>query len=742
MSTDDRDKDFDATSKRELFEEARDRLKMSIDSDQWNRERAKEDMRFREGEQWPPEPLSPSASMEKPQLTINLTDTICQRIENNIREQRPTPIAHPVGDGADTERADIINGILRHIDARSTASVAYDQAARDALTGGFGYFRLLSEYEHERSFKKELRIAPIRNVFTVYMDPSAMMPAGEDMGWCIISSLMRRTEYKRRYPKAKNVDFTYSTSNDYSNLDWESQEHVRLAEYFRIVHAPEKLHGLRDKVDGTEYTLFDSELPKDWQKRQPRLKLEGSRDSLRRRPEWFRLNGLEVIERETLPGSYIPVFRVEGNRTDIDGQTRTRGMVRFLKDPQRMINYGETATIMRLGLAPKAPWVMAEGQIDGHEDEWTSANQSSLSVLVYKPVTIATSQGEVPLPPPTRQPPAQVEAGFMQLTASMRTNLLAVAGVPNEPGADQQGQVVSGVALQRRAQLTDKSHAHYYEKLTLAVQQCAKVCLDWIPATYSEPGRIQRIIGADKQPQVVTLNAPAPPQQPPVAPPQGMAPGMQPAPPGGPPVQPQQPLPPAPKEDSAVEAVKNDMTVGRYDITMDTGPGYETRREEGAQALIDLLKSPPLAQLIASHGADLLFRSIDHPYMQELADRIVALTPQGLEKVMEQLPQRARSIVQALSQQLQQAQAALQQAALENKYRMGAETLRAQTKAHDIAVQAETKRADTQSRDDTAIKIEKLKVGGSLLNTHVEAVHNAVAANQALQSAEKVEASS
>jgi len=190
-----------------------------------------------------------------------------------------------------------------------------------------------------KSFQKDLRIIPIRNVFTVYMDPAAIMPSGSDQGWCIISKLMKRTEYKRRYPRALNVDWMEG-ARDYSVHSWENKEEIRLAEYFRIREKEEKLYGLRNAQTGDEQALFESELPEvlpmGWT-------IDGERDSVRRAVEWFRLNGLKVIQREQLPGQWIPVFRVEGNTTDVDGRVMRRGMVRNMKDPQRMVDYGETA---------------------------------------------------------------------------------------------------------------------------------------------------------------------------------------------------------------------------------------------------------------------------------------------------------------------------------------------------------------------------------------------------------------
>jgi hypothetical protein len=343
-----RDPDFDALSEKDIFEEARDRLRICIDAESKNRQKAKAALRFREGDQWDNAVVT-TASMAEPELTINLTDALVRRVVNNIKQQRPRGKAHPVGDGADIETAETINGLGRHVETRSEASIAYDTAADSATTAGWGYFRAIAEFVAPDSFDKDLRILPIQNIFTVYMDPSAVMPAGQDQRWCLISTKMKRTEYKRLYPKADNVNWADSGREEF-RADWEDKEDVRLAEYFRIREKSEKLYRIK-RTSGEDYTRFESELPAPETMAAVGDEIIDMRISSRQQVEWFRLNGTKVVEREQLPGEWIPVFRVAGNVADIDGEVLRRGMVQGMEDPQRMVNYGEIAKIKRLGLA-------------------------------------------------------------------------------------------------------------------------------------------------------------------------------------------------------------------------------------------------------------------------------------------------------------------------------------------------------------------------------------------------------
>jgi Mg/Co/Ni transporter MgtE len=152
---------------------------------------------------------------------------------------------------------------------------------------------------------------------------------------------------------------------------------------------------------------------------------------------------------------------------------------------------------------------------------------------------------------------------------------------------------------------------------------------------------------------------------------------------------------------------------------MDTGPGYDTKREEGAQNLIDLLGVQPLAEIIAKVGADLVFRSLDHPYMQELADRLSAQTPEGLQKIMAELPERARNIIQSLSQENAQLKQALQAA----QSGLTKEHIAATVKAHDVEESNKTKRFDTMVRAHTELAKEELRGGVELMGKHVEHAH-------------------
>jgi len=600
--------------------------------------------------------------------------------------------------------------VIRHIENRSYASVAYDRGAKSSIDIGWGYWRVVSEYIGPKSFDQELLIRQIRNTYTVYMDPAAVFPDGRDQRWCILSEVMKRQEYKRRYPKAENAEYGYLDApgdTGLLNLEWESKEEIRLAEYYRI-------HEVRDTLclmaDGS--TVFKSELPdekiRDAVNYRPMLdKRTGKpieRPASRVTVQWFRLNGKKIIDRTTVAGRYIPVVRCEGNAEEIDGQVKRKGMVEDLMDPTRMKNYWLTAQTERYALAPKAPWVGAEGQFDGHP-EWNDANQRSYSTLVYKPVTVQTSGGEVLIPPPQRQPPVPVEEGMAQAAAGATRDLMSVAGMPQE-NPELQARVVGGNKyLQRRQGMQDLTHYQYYDNQTIAIAWTGELLLEQIPFIY-DTQRIQRIIGEDGVPQLVTINEKEP-------------------------------------SEDGVSRVKNDLTTGLYAVVMDTGPGYATKREEAAETMVETLNTP-LGEIMVQQGADIILRNFDAHGFDELADRVATTIPAAMEKIIEGLPKQAQHIIASLQQQLQQKDGVIQQQALEIKYKSGVEQMKQDAEDRREGMRDDTRRRDTDVKAVTAIKIQEMgdttrrdvaEIGGAvqLLNTHAEAEHESRAADKLIK---------
>lgn len=693
--------DQQATSDPEIINECAARLAISLDAEGDNRKQAVEDIKFANGEQWDLNIKRDRDADSRPCLTINITDAMVRRVTNNLRENRPRIKFHPVKD-SDIEVAKVRNGLMRHIESASNADYAYDTAVESAVRGGWGYIRVGSRYIDERSFDQDITIDACPNQFMYYMDPASVMPDGSDANWCVGAHWMRRTEYRQRYKDLDPLGWSFAGTGD-TIKNWANKEELRVAEYWRIVTKPDTLYLIADEQGQEHGSLYSSEKPPKEVMDRDRLYVVRERKVYRKFVEWYLLSAARILDRRDWPGKWIPIIPVYGRQVNVNGKIERKGMIRDLRDPARMYNYATTAKTEVYALMPKAPWVGPEGFMAGHENDWRDANRKPIVALEYKP--IQNPDGSM-APPPQRQAPPQPNAGFAEWGDSTKADFLAVAGMPNDPGQDNAtGQVVSGVAIRRRQGLSDISHFDFSDNLTRSLKHLGNVVSDLIPYFY-DTKRMQRIIGEDGVPTTVTLN-----------------------------------------ERTAEGKVKNDMTGGLYDTVVDTGPNYQTKREESATAMLELLGTP-MGEPVAAVAGDIVVRSLDFPDSDIIADRLASQIPAAQIDKNSDLPPKAQMMIKSLQQQLEQASQKSMALELELKGKHRLEEIRQEGATERTRIQSKTKERDTDVRAETAVHdttvkaitahdVAEIQVAGKILDTHVAQKYQKQETEEALRDADK-----
>jgi len=579
------------------------------DSDSTNRAEALNDIKFAAGDQWPVE-IQNSRNLEsRPCLTINKIDAYIRQVTNQQRQQRPRIKVHPVNNLADYKIAQVIEGITRHIEVNSSADTAYDTAFDYAVRMGWGYWRINYKYVREDSFDQEIYIDAVENPFTVYFDPNSVRPDGSDAERCLITTVLDKKIFREMYPGANDgANFQQRSTGDDTSA-WVTKEDIRIAEYFYIERERAKLYLLSD---GT--TSFGDSANFFQRVEAAGLTVVDERDSFRKAVKWVKMTAMEVLEEKTWAGKYIPVVPCYGAQVIVDDKRKKYGLVRFAKDPQRMYNFWRTSMTESVALAPKAKWLLAEGQDEGHENEWAMANIKSMPVLRYKQKDI---EG-VPAPAPVRLQPEPPPAGIMEAAGAISADLQMVLGIM-DPSQLPSGNI-SGKALQGQQNQVDLSNFHFYDNLTRSIAQTGRIILDLIPKIY-DTQRVMRIIGSDGQPDMTTIN-----------------------------------------EQNEIGEVLNDVTVGEYDVVMDTGPGFQTKRQQAVESMMPLLTGN---QELFNIAGDLVFRNMDFPGADVIADRLAAMNPMANIDEKSDIPPEAQMRLAQSEQMIQQLQQQLQAAGLE-----------------------------------------------------------------------------
>lgn len=640
------------------IEDAKKYLRFANDADSYNRQDALDDLKFSSGDQWPVEVQNSRNLEARPCLTINKLDGFIRQVCNQQRQARPRMKAHSMNSAANAKVADILTGIFKHIEVNSDADTAYDTAFEFAVRMGWGYWRVVTDYVREDSFDQEIYIKPIPNPFTVYYDPNSQMPDGSDAESCLITEVMSKKDFKAQYPNADDGGNFNMRGNGDADADWIMKEDIRVAEWWYTERKKTKLLLFSD---GTQ--VYKEDAPSEEIMAAAGIEVVAERDTMRKVIKWAKLTGMEVLDESTWIGKYIPIIPVYGQQLIVDDKRKKYGIVRMAKDPQRMYNYWRTALTESVALAPKAKWLLAEGQDEGHENEWNLANIKATPVLRYKQKDI---EGQ-PAPVPQRLQPEPPAAGIVEATSAINNDLQTVVGI-FDPNQFMQGNQ-SGKAIRGQQMQIDLSNFHYYDNLTRSLKQTGRVILDLIPKIYDKE-RVMRIIGYDNQPEMVTIN-------------QRIV------------------------DENGAEKILNDVTVGEYDVYMDTGPGYQSKRQEAVEAMIPLLQANP--ELFNAAG-DLVFRNMDFPGADVIADRLAAVNPMAQIDEKSDIPPQVQ--MQLMASQKMVADLQQQIAALTLN-------LQHQTDVQRMKEEGQTKRKlmDVTSRAYNTETINEAKVNQDILKS-------------------------
>lgn len=587
-----------------------------------NRLVALEDIKFsRLSQQWPDEIVKQREKTRRPCLTINKLPAFIRQVVNDARQNKPSIKVHPVDSGADVKTAEVINGLIRNIEYTSNADVAYDTAIEASVAGGFGYWRIGMDYAYDDSFDMDLRIERVANQFAVYGDPNSTAADSSDWDDAFIIDRMPKEEFKRKYKKKKNkggepvcVDF----DNDaWSNADdWLDDETVMIAEWWTREQVEKEIVKLSNgAVISREDFEADPELAVLAEA--GAIEIVGERKTKSYKVRQIIMTGADVLEVNDFPGCYIPIVPVYGDEIVVEGKRYFRSLIHNAIDAQRMYNYWRTTATELVALAPRVPWVGRKGTFDSDASRWATANTDSHAYLEY--------DGEAPQRQPLDTGPA---AGSLQEALNASDDMKAIIGI-YDASLGARSNETSGKAIMARQREGDVATFHFIDNLSRAIRHTGRILLELIPHVYSGE-RIVRVVGEDGSQQAVKVNGQEPAEQ--------IGPDGQPV-----------------KDDQGeVLLAIHDLTAGKYDLVVSSGPSFTTRREEAATQMTELVRAFPQA---APFIADIMAKNFDWPGADEIAKRFEAMNPanqqKGLPPEVQQMIEQGQQAIQQLTQEVE-----------------------------------------------------------------------------------------
>jgi len=299
-----------------------------------NRKEGVEDLKFLNNEQWSQSDASARAADGRPCITENRLPTFANQITNDQRQNRPSINISPMGDKSSKKSAKTARGMIRAIERDSDADVAYDTGFQSAVHNGWGYWRVMTEYESDESMDKVLCIGSLPNPMNVYLDPGRT-PFKLDAKWGFISEMLPKEEFEREYPDASMTPWGETGVGD-SDKEWITTDEIRVAEYYYFDYDERELVQLDNGHQGWEDELADEI---NSQIASGKLEIISRRTVHTKKLKWCKITAIEVLERGDCDGQYIPIIECDGTVLNINGKVTKKGIVRDAKGPQRMLNY-------------------------------------------------------------------------------------------------------------------------------------------------------------------------------------------------------------------------------------------------------------------------------------------------------------------------------------------------------------------------------------------------------------------
>jgi hypothetical protein len=592
----------------DYIKEAKENYKDAKEAVEEQYQRIREDFRFSnpsDPQQW--DEWAKNARKGRPMHTLDRTNLYVQHVVNSTRQNKTSCDVLPADSKADSDVANQIKGIIRHIEYTSRADIAWDTASDHQARGGLGWVRVIPKVVNADTNEQEILISRVHDPLSCLLDPNSTEPDGSDAMFGFAETNLTEKAFDRLYPKAKKDNFDPD--------GWFAEDSIRICEYLKVEEEDVKKVAV-DGPDGGRMALTED----DYKTLVAQIGYEppivNTFTVKKRTIRWLKMSGSEILEETEYPSQWIGIVPVIGHEIWVEGKRYLCGLVRRLRDGQKLHNFEMSAMTEALMLQPKAPFLIPARGISGHEDAWQGLNSGTPTHLPYNDI----DENGQPVAPPTRLSPPNFPVGYAN-TANLAVQEMENAVGMYKSAFGQQSNAVSGRAKLADQSASETSVFHFQDNKRVAQTHVYRIIVDMLPRIYDQR-RQARILGEDGQQGTVDIN------------PEMNQPAM--------------------KQGNKVVSIN--PGVGRYDVRVKVGPSYTTLREELGTQLQELGKGNPV---LAAALTPILMKLSDMPEADKISRIAMAMLPPEVQKAYNEegsqdIPPQIQAEMQQQAQQIQQ----------------------------------------------------------------------------------------
>lgn len=456
------------------------------------------------GAQWEDEYGELFANAPRPE--IDKVTPVLEKIETDYRQNRLSVDYIPSGGAGDLTTADTLDGMHRADSYRCKAQEARDNAFQEAIRGGFGAYRLGTDYDDPLDPDNDaLRVLPGLTIVdadqSVYFDPASKRYDKSDAQWAFVVTADPIATVKAKWGDDACPDFALLQIR--TTFDWFTPAIARTAEYYVVETVTDTRVTLTQEQSGETQRFFVSDVDakaisdlvaQGWKKK--------TRTVERKRVRKYILNGAKVLKDcGYIAGDRIPIVPVYGKRAFVDNMERWRGHVQKMMDRQRIYNSRAAHLLEIDSLSPFEKPIFDPEQITPAIGEmWARSNIDRHPYLLAK--ALRAEDGSIAaLGAIGKVEPPQVP----QVTAALMT----IAGndlAENDDNADQVKANVSADAMDIAASRVDARSAIYLDNMRQSLALEGEIYLAMARDCYWEPGRKVETLSLDGKDDLATLH--------------------------------------------------------------------------------------------------------------------------------------------------------------------------------------------------------------------------------------------
>ena len=538
--------------------------------------------------QWDAKERAEFDRVQKPMLTFNKVYDFYKKIVGEQRQNTPNLKVKCVDDDCSQEDMDLRDSMIRTIAFESRSHIVYQTAFENQLSGGFGAWRVITEYTSAKSFDQRILLRRINTPERTFFDPQSSEPTKHDGAYCGYYNVMSLKAFKKENPKIKQPE-SFPSQSEIKEFNWGTKDSITVVEYYKkewfsfTVYklsdgqtvTGKELKKLNEKYDDLESQLEDANI--DPMSIPPLIRPTEvtKRESRDYKIMYYKAIHGQIIQREEWPGKEFPIIYIPGDTHVVDNQERTISFIRFVKDAQRFLNYCGSEIAQAIKNNRREQFIGTPDNMSGQgiHDMWKNPSIQQ-GILLANPDPITKQM-------PQRLHPQSLDAALLTQYQRAELDIQSILGF-YEANRGASGQELSGTALQERQRTGNMSVAVFFDNLNRGIEQTGRVIMSMIPHIY-DTERHMSLSNSSGESRDVTINERLP---------------------GG--------------------ITKNDMTKGSYDVVLDAGPSFAVQRDQSLKILMQLVSVNPQVFPLT---ADLIAENIQIENTPRLVERLRTLVP-------------------------------------------------------------------------------------------------------------------